>query len=207
MGSVDKLYLYHQKVLPRRAHSTICRRMLPTDYPKLKRRAVIAALDALGDTMVTEIEGDIASGDTEFPPAYTYWGQFIDHDMTRNTDRNLVAGGHSATAVGTTPFDIRADDFSPTHPDQVRNELANLRTHSLDLDSVYGDGPQIDSDLYCPGNDEFHFCAGRDGDLLLENTPLWFYVLKEAGLLSNDNQLGPVGSRIIVDDHCRCAAE
>ncbi len=39
----------------------------------------------------------------------------------------------------------------------------------------------------------------RDGDLLLENTPLWFYVLKEAELLGNGNQLGPVGSRVIVE--------
>ncbi len=140
--------------------------------PDTDSARVIAALDALGDAMITEVEGDTASGDAEFPPVYTYWGQFIDHDMTRNTDRNLVASGHSAAAMGTTPFDIRADDFTPIQPAKVRDELANMRTHSLDLDSVYGGGPQVDGELYCPGNDEFHCCAGRNGEFRIgRNVP------------------------------------
>ncbi len=52
--------------------------------------ATVAALKALGSAMVedqlpadplTQPENSI------IPPVYTYWGQFIDHDMTANTDR------------------------------------------------------------------------------------------------------------------------
>jgi hypothetical protein len=35
--------------------------------------------------------------------------------------------------------------------------------------------------------------------LLLERTPLWFYVLKEADLKRNGNGLGPVGGRLIAE--------
>jgi hypothetical protein len=34
---------------------------------------------------------------------------------------------------------------------------------------------------------------------LLANTPLWFYILKEAEVLQNGDQLGPVGGRIVAE--------
>jgi hypothetical protein len=34
-------------------------------------------------------EGPLQStGNSTIPPVYTYWGQFIDHDLTANTDRD-----------------------------------------------------------------------------------------------------------------------
>ena len=98
--------------------------------------ATVAALKALGSAMVedqlpadplTQPENSI------IPPVYTYWGQFIDHDMTANTDRENP--GIS---------DINATPFIPRDPDFVRAHLGNLRHPALNLDSLYGDGPTFD---------------------------------------------------------------
>ena len=95
---------------------------LPGDPAK-----VVADLDTLGAAMVDN-DAPTASNSTR-PPIYTYWGQFIDHDMTANTDRA------SATS------DITKAGLSPVPPEQVVQNLQNLRRPNLDLDSVYGDGP------------------------------------------------------------------
>jgi hypothetical protein len=57
------------------------------------------------------------------PAGFTYLGQFIDHDLTRNPQ-----------ALPSAPFD-------PT-------TLKNFRTAAFDLDSVYGKGPAVDTQLY-----------------------------------------------------------
>ncbi len=62
------------------------------------------------------------------PPVYTYWGQFVDHDVTANTDRNGVVS-------------IVGDPLTPIEPDLVPGTLRNLREPALNLDSVYGNGP------------------------------------------------------------------
>lgn len=43
----------------------------------------------------------------------------------------------------------------------------------------------------------------RFKDRLLNNTPLWYYILKEAEILNAGQQLGPVGGRIIVETFYR----
>jgi hypothetical protein len=63
---------------------------------------------------------------------YTYWGQFIDHDITANTDRQ------------NTVTDITIEDLKPLQPEVVVRDLRNLRRPALDLDSVYGDGPTFE---------------------------------------------------------------
>lgn len=78
------------------------------------------------------------SSDSRIPTIYTYWGQFIDHDVTANTDRNDVT-------------DITKDAFIPLDPTQVTMDLKNLRRPQLDLDSVYGDGPDGDAHLFYDG--------------------------------------------------------
>jgi Animal haem peroxidase len=57
----------------------------------------------------------------------TFMGQFLDHDMTFDT---------------TSPLGV------PTPPEQI----ANARTPSFDLDSVYGAGPAGSPQLYNPGD-------------------------------------------------------
>jgi hypothetical protein len=41
------------------------------------------------------------------------------------------------------------------------------------------------------------------GGLLLNKTPLWYYILREAAVLTGGNQLGPVGGRIVAETFVR----
>ena len=87
---------------------------------------VVAGLKALGSAMVdAPPDGDPNS---TIPPVYTYWGQFVDHDVTANTDRNDVVS-------------IVGDPLTPIEPALVPGTLRNLREPALNLDSVYGNGP------------------------------------------------------------------
>jgi hypothetical protein len=87
---------------------------------------VVTALKALGSAMV-DAPPD-AEPNSAIPPVYTYWGQFVDHDVTANTDRN--------TAVS-----ITTDPLTPIEPGFVTGLVRNLREPALNLDSVYGNGP------------------------------------------------------------------
>jgi hypothetical protein len=107
---------------------------LPASDPS----ATVAALNALGEAMVENAlaQGEDPlqpTGNATIPPVYTYWGQFIDHDLTANTDRNSKIS------------DITASDLAPLDPDFVVANLKNLRQPTLNLDSVYGDGPTFDA--------------------------------------------------------------
>lgn len=42
-----------------------------------------------------------------------------------------------------------------------------------------------------------------NGGLLMNTTPLWYYVLREAAVLGAGNQLGPVGARIVAETFVR----
>ncbi len=96
-------------------------RMFPAaDYPGPS----YPALKALGRSMLEENDPDDPAGDSEMPAGYTYFGQFIDHDITLDTTTDL---GHAI------------------HGDY---ELQNARTPDLDLDSVYGGGPARTPHLY-----------------------------------------------------------
>lgn len=63
------------------------------------------------------------------PAAYTFFAQFIDHDITLDTVTDLHGDALEADQIG---------------------ELANLRSASLDLDSVYGFGPEATPFIYDP---------------------------------------------------------
>ncbi|MFI6547852.1 heme peroxidase family protein [Streptomyces prunicolor] len=90
---------------------------------------VVKALLALG-TAIVETPDEVRDPalNSPIPPIYTYWGQFIDHDLTAATDRDLV-------------INITDDPLPPVPPDEVVEKLQNLRIPTLNLDSVYGDGP------------------------------------------------------------------
>jgi len=95
--------------------------LLPVD----DTAAIRDRLMRLGDEMGKADDSQEFSG---IPPVYTYWGQFIDHDVTANTDReNMVS--------------MIKGDFQPLQRDHVEENLKN-RDPALGLDSLYGDGPQ-----------------------------------------------------------------
>jgi hypothetical protein len=66
-------------------------------------------------------EADPAFDNPEIPAGYTYFGQFLDHDLL---------------------FLAQPEPGGPVH---------NLRRPALDLDSLYGDGPDASPHLYDPG--------------------------------------------------------
>lgn len=87
-----------------------------------------AALAEVALTMIKDDDGQFFNmGDddenTRLPAAYTYFGQFVDHDLTLDK-----------TSVGEAESDPGATD--------------NFRTAAMDLDCVYGNGPGGDVVLY-----------------------------------------------------------
>jgi hypothetical protein len=109
----------------------------PTHHLSGDPAAVTAALKQLGERLIeSPPQGDPLEpdGNGPTPPVYTYWGQFIDHDITANTDRqNMVT-------------DLRVEVIQPVAPATVVADLRNLRQPALNLDSLYGDGPSFDGE-------------------------------------------------------------
>jgi hypothetical protein len=93
----------------------------------------LAMIAEAEDNPNPQIEADLEDNNA-IPAAYTYFGQFIDHDIT---------------------FDDRANDLTtPVDP----SALVNKRTPQLDLDSVYGSGPTASPTLY--NADGMHLLTG-----------------------------------------------
>ncbi len=100
--------------------------LLPADDPA----KVIKALLALADKMFEQ--SDLATPKSTIPPVYTYWGQFIDHDITAGTDRD------SNQKPNLLESNILDTSFAPQPHKEVELKIVNLRLPELDLDSVYG---------------------------------------------------------------------
>jgi hypothetical protein len=66
------------------------------------------------------------------PSGYTYFGQFIDHDLTFDNTSSLNP----------------KDTPDPKDPNPKNRMPSNLRTPRFDLDSVYGDGPDAQPYMY-----------------------------------------------------------
>ena len=79
--------------------------------------------DALVD-LGKAMSGNVG-GDSNIPAAYTYFGQFVDHDITLE----------ASSAPGS---QLTREDLAPLPPDRITEELLNVRTALLELDSVYG---------------------------------------------------------------------
>jgi len=102
---------------------------------------------AMGDPGIVGTEH--AELNSDIPAGYTYLGQFIDHDITARTDRE----------VSVSHIVLDGDDpITPLDPAEVVSSLTNGRRPQLDLDSLYGDGPGFiagvrteASDLYVDG--------------------------------------------------------
>jgi Animal haem peroxidase len=80
-----------------------------------------ALLEELGG-MMGDLGRDVGP-DSIIPAGYTYVGQFVDHDITLDVSSSL---------------NVATD----------ANTIHNMRTPSLELDSVYGRGPALDPYMY-----------------------------------------------------------
>jgi hypothetical protein len=93
-------------------------------FPKLPPlNASDAKLQALADAMIDTNAGAPAGNNPNIPAGFTYFGQFVDHDITLDL-----------TSLG----DKENDPLG----------IENFRTPSVDLDCVYGLGPDGSPHLY-----------------------------------------------------------
>jgi Animal haem peroxidase len=81
-----------------------------------------ALLDRLGD-MMGDLGRETGIGDSPIPAGFTYVGQFVDHDITLDVHSNLDVATNA-------------------------EKINNMRSPSLDLDSLYARGPALDPFLY-----------------------------------------------------------
>jgi hypothetical protein len=81
---------------------------------------------------------DDASPDSGIPAGYIFFAQFIDHDVTLDTTSNLRGAPLTTDAI---------------------EKLPNIRSASLDLDCVYGFGPEASPHIY----DGERLAVGPDG--------------------------------------------
>jgi hypothetical protein len=116
-------------------------------FPKLQHdpanllpesQATRDGLVALGRTMRDKAVGDDPAGDSPIPAAYTYLGQFIDHDVTLEA---TSAALDQLLDPGLKPLPLK----------EVRKNLKNARTATLDLDSVYAAPAPQDGDRMVVG--------------------------------------------------------
>lgn len=113
-------------------------RMFPTasaaSYTKAEIDALAAAMMSPAEENPTPEGETDAEDNLTLSAGYTYFGQFIDHDLT---------------------LDDRGNDLTtPTPP----SSLVNGRTPQLDLDSLYGSGPTLSPTLY--QSDRVHLLEG-----------------------------------------------
>lgn len=98
-------------------------RMFPTLPPLIVQED---ALFALAQAMLDDPANSPSGDNTHIPAGFTYFGQFVDHDIT----------------LDTTPLSQQMADPMATE---------NFRTPALDLDSVYSDGPALRPQFYDRG--------------------------------------------------------
>lgn len=96
---------------------------LDADNLLLPDPATVDALKRLGQTMVDRTPND--EQNSPIPAAYTYLGQFVDHDITFE----VVSGDLRR---------INDADLSPLSLSDIEDKIRNTRSATLDLDSVYG---------------------------------------------------------------------
>ena len=84
------------------------------------------ALIDLGRAMIETRPTDPAGNNSNIPAGFTYLGQFIDHDITRDN----------------------TEGFPPLENPEL---IEQGRRITLELDSLYGQGPRRNPDLYEPG--------------------------------------------------------
>lgn len=96
----------------------------------------VAALKHLGRTMTDPANNP--GPDSNIPAAYTYLGQFVDHDIT------LIANMPPQISL--------ADPALAPLTSAEMGQLRNARTPALDLDSVYADAPHVGDDLLLVGS-------------------------------------------------------
>ncbi|MEL6311555.1 MAG: peroxidase family protein, partial [Pseudomonadota bacterium] len=96
--------------------------------------------ESFAKIIAREMVKPLRKGDSPIPAGFTYFGQFVDHDITR--DITAVEADDPAT-----------DPIEPTSDDAF--ETMQGRSPSLDLDSLYGHPTKRDDALFRDGGPSF----------------------------------------------------
>jgi hypothetical protein len=105
--------------------------LLPLRATEFDADALLQLADEIKGDVDTVKDGPDPEENILVPAGYTYFGQFVDHDLTFDSTSSLNP----------------KDRASPT----------NLRSPRFDLDSVYGDGPAAQPFLYDPAGEKLLF--------------------------------------------------
>lgn len=140
-------------------------------FPKLPPLSVSdAKLKALSDAMLDADPTDTAKDNAKIPAGFTYLGQFVDHDITLDL-----------TSLG----DKQKDPLG----------VENFRTPGLDLDCLYGLGPDGSPQLYQRNGPQFQTRGPKF--VIGKNTNVGFGGV--TGDFSNDLPRSPEGMALIGD--------
>jgi hypothetical protein len=114
---------------PKRLVDSPCAETFGYMFSAAVRSATRLPFNATTEALLTQLgnlmgdAGRDAGADSVIPAGYTYFGQFVDHDITLDVSSSI---------------DVLQDATS----------ITNMRSPVLDLDSVYGRGPALDPYLY-----------------------------------------------------------
>src|SRR3546814_12762874 len=123
---------------------------------------------ALAAAMLDPNPDDGTLGNDNIPAGFTYLGQFVDHDITLDL---------------TSLSDKKRDPLG----------LENFRTPALDLDSIYGHGPDGSPHLYARNPEE----PSMVGPKLLIGKNITVPFGNVQGAYENDMPRGPPGTELI----------
>ena len=114
---------------PRRLVDSPCADKFGYMFSAAVRNATKLPFNATTQALLTQLgnlmgdAGRDSGADSTIPAGYTYFGQFVDHDITLDISSTIDAPQDATT-------------------------INNMRSPVLDLDSVYGRGPALDPFLY-----------------------------------------------------------
>lgn len=139
---------------------------VPKDEEELKT----LVMDLAREHMIEPSPAD-TTADSTLPAGYTYFGQFVDHDITL--------------------------DLTPLSEQQVDpNRLHNFRTPRLDLDCLYGLGPGAQPYLYEPDGAKFRIGRVFDAttaDGVETATPTQYQDLPRLSVKAGEQQTALIG--------------
>lgn len=138
------------------------------------------------------IDPDDLSGGCRAPRRFVDWPTFFDfHDGNMRPNKKIDTA--LSTPLFKLPGSVVANPNAKTNPASLaqRNLLRHL---TFSLPSGQRVAKAMDLPVLSKGDLSDLKKYGLD-----DRTPLWFYILREAGVVENGERLGPVGGRIVAE--------
>jgi len=144
---------------------------------------------------MADSDPDDMRGGTRAPRRFVNWNVFFDFGDVGSDGQPTVKKNKKIDILISTPMFLLPASVGLPEPSSEFRTLAGrnlLRQHQRGLAS----GQAIADELGVQPLDPADLAILGDPDFI-KDTPLWFYVLREAEVLGEAERLGPVGSRIV----------